>query len=75
MVSQCPAIRGSGSGFVEGMTDFEILGAGVFTSGICDVEIFVLSGKDGFLRKDFSGETGFGGCVLKLIPMEFLLVP
>ena len=30
------------------MTDFEIPGAGVFTSGICDVEIFVLSGKIGF---------------------------
>ena len=74
-VSPFPARRGSGSGFVEEITDFDILGAGVLTSGYCDVEIFVLSGKVGFLRKDFSGETDFGGCVSRRIPMEFSWVP
>ena len=74
-VSSCPAIRGSGSGFLEGMTDFEILGADVFTSGICDVEIFVLSGKVGFASKGFSGETSFAGRVSRRIPMEFSWIP
>ena len=63
------------TGFVEGMTDFEILGAGVFTSGYCDVEIFVLSGKVGFLSKDFSGQTRFGGIVLRRIPRRFSWIP
>ena len=69
-----PAKRGSGSGFVEGMTDFKVLGAGVFTSGICDIEVFLLSGKIDFPSKGFSGETGFGGSVSRRIPMEFLWI-
>ena len=57
------------------MTDFEILEAGVVTSGIFDVEIFVLSGTVGFLRKDFSGETGFAGSVSKRIPLGLSWIP
>ena len=74
-VSPCLARRGRGSGFVEGMTDFKILRAGVFTSGICDVEIFVLSGKISFPSKRFSGETGFAGNVSRRIPMGFSWIP